>query len=87
MNSILNVSRTSRATITGYVYTPLLPTYNAKAKYNSPFTGWNPSSNVSAAVTINWPKAIPLPASGSIITPGFQTPASTNQVTRTIKLN
>lgn len=89
MNSILNVSRTNRATITGYTYTPVLTTYNAKQKYNSPFTGWNPSTNVTAAVTINWPKTIPVPASGSIITPGFQTsgPSYNNQVTGTIKLN
>ena len=72
-NSILNIRNTSRALIAGYTYTPVLQTYNPKQKYNSPFTGWNTATNVTASITLNWPKSIKLPAAGStIVTSGFQ---------------
>jgi hypothetical protein len=86
MNSVLDVKSTSKATINGYTYTPVLTTYNASAQYDSPFTGWNPVSNTTAAVTINWPKAIAVPTSGSIISSGFQSSGAgyNNQVTTSI---
>jgi hypothetical protein len=86
MNSVLNVKGTSQASITGYNYTPVLPSYDPTAKYNSPFTGWNPVSNTTAAVTVNWPSAIPVPTGAAIVSPGYQNagPTYNNQVTTTI---
>ncbi len=86
MNSVLNVKGTNQATITGYTYTPVITTYNPAQKYDSPFTGWIPSSNVTAAVTIRWPKAIAQPTNSSLLTSGFQTAgaAYNNVVTTTI---
>jgi hypothetical protein len=86
INSVLNVKSTSHATINGYTYTPVLTTYNPAAQYDSPFTGWNPVSNTTTAITIYWPKAIALPTSGAIIGSGFQSsgPTYNNQVSTNI---
>lgn len=88
-NSVLDIRNSAKATITGYVYTPVISTYSATQKYNSPFTGWNTTSNITAALTVNWPKALSLPAKGSpIITSGFQasTTSFSNLVTTTVML-
>lgn len=86
MNSVLDVKSTSQATINGYTYTPVLTTYDPTVNYNSPFTGWNPVTNTTAAVTIYWPSAIALPSSGAIISSGFQSsgPTYNNQVSTNI---
>ncbi len=85
-NSILSLKLSSQATITGYSYTPLITSYNAATKYNTPFTGWNPTTNANTSVTLNWPKAVTLPTSGSILTSGYQSTgaAYNNVVTTTV---
>ena len=75
-NAILSVKASAKANITGYSYTPVLQTYSLTQKYNCPFGGWNPTSNVNATVTLNWPKSIPLPKTGNIITSSFQSAGS-----------
>jgi hypothetical protein len=87
-NAVLDVKLTGRATISGYSYTPLLSSFDPKQKYNRPFTGWDPTTNVTAAITLNWPKAIPLPVGNPVITSVFQSSgaAYNNLETTTIKL-
>jgi hypothetical protein len=90
MNSILDIKDSNGAVIADYTYTPVLKAYDSKQKYDSPFTGWNPTNNVKATVLVNWPKAIKLPAAGnSIITSGFQNLGASinNSVTTSVVLN
>jgi hypothetical protein len=72
-NAVLSVKSSNGAVIKGYVFTPVLHQYNPAGKYNTPFTGWNSSRNVSAEVTINWPGQIPKPdLKAAIVASGYQ---------------
>jgi hypothetical protein len=84
-SAILSLKQSTNAVITGYTYTPVLTSYTSGQQYNTPFTGWSPTSNVSAAVTIKWPKTVTRPTTGSIVTPIFQSSGGTynNFVTTT----
>jgi hypothetical protein len=89
-NAVLSIKSSNGASITNYTYSPVLSAYDPKQKYNTPFTGWIPTNNVTASVLVNWPKAITLPATGSsIITSGFQNLGATynDSVTTSIVLN
>ena len=86
-NSILNVKNTTSAAIRNYVYTPLLQSYDPKQSYNTPFTGWNPSTNVTASIKINWPKALPVPpATAHIIASGFQSQGASYNNSATVSI-
>jgi hypothetical protein len=83
--AVLTLKGTNGASITNYTYTPLITSYNPKANYNAPFTGFSPTSNAQVQVTVDWPSSIPVPAPGSeIINSGFQDTQSNNTVTATI---
>lgn len=71
-NAVLSVKDTNGAVITGYVFTPLIDKYDPQKHYNAPFTGWNPSKNVSAEVTIKWPSSISVPQQSAILGGGYQ---------------
>lgn len=72
-DAILSVRNSNGAVVKGYVYTPVLQKYDPAAKYNAPFIGWNSSRNVSAEVTINWPRGVEHPETKSaLLAPGFQ---------------
>lgn len=87
INAVLAVKATSSATITNYTYTPLITSYNPATKYNDPFMAWHASSNVHAAVTIDWPSSVPLPQGAPpIIASGYQDANSNNSVTTQIVL-
>lgn len=86
-NAVLSVKNTNGAVIKRYLFTPLLNNFNPSGKYNTPFTGWNPSKNVSAEVTINWPAKVSVPdAKTAIVAPGYQdrSPQSNNLVRSSI---
>lgn len=86
-SSILSVKGTTQAAVTNYTYTPLITSYSPAIPYNIPFMAWDPSSNVQAQVTINWPSSIPVPSAGAaIISSGFQDANSNNSVSTNIVL-
>jgi hypothetical protein len=71
-NAVLSVKDTNGAVIKDYVFTPVIDKYDPQKRYNVPFTGWNPSKNVSAEVTVKWPGAIPVPEKAGILGGGYQ---------------
>jgi hypothetical protein len=82
-NAVLSVRNSNGAVVKGYVFTPLIHQYDPAGKYNTPFTGWNSSKNVSAEVSINWPSQIPIPdPKAAIVAAGYQdkSPQSNNSV-------
>ncbi len=86
-SSVLSVKATNGAVIKGYVFTPVLDHYDPSKRYNTPFTGWNPSKNVQAEVTVKWPKNVPVPdTKTAVVAPGFQdrSPEAHNQVRNSI---
>jgi hypothetical protein len=85
-NAVLSVKNTNGAVIKGYVFTPVIDKYDPEKRYNSPFTGWNPSKNVSAEITINWPKGVSMPEKSTILAGGYQdkSPGSNNTLQSSI---
>ena len=79
-NAVLSVKDTNGAVIRDYVFTPVIDRYDPQKRYNSPFTGWNPSKNVSAQVTVKWPAGVPMPEKAAILSGGYQdkSPESNN---------
>ena len=89
IRSILNVKDTIGATIKNYTFTPLMPAVDdPEVKYNTAFTAWNPSKNVTAQVTIKWPHDRPKPAAKGalVLTAGSQdkTPEANNAITSAV---
>jgi hypothetical protein len=72
VNAVLSVKDTNGAAIKGYVFTPVIDKYDPARKYNVPFTGWNPSKNVTAEVTVKWPPGVSLPEKAAYLASGFQ---------------
>ena len=86
-NAVLSIKSTNSAEIKDYYYTPLITSYAESRKYNNPLVGWNPALNVSAQMTVNWPKSIAVPAAGAwIITPNFQNHNSSDNNKATVKV-
>jgi hypothetical protein len=84
---VLGVKATNRATIANYTYTPLITSYTASPNLNIPFMGWHPASNVTAAITVDWPSSIPVPTGAPIIASAFQDAGSNNVVSTKIVLH
>jgi hypothetical protein len=69
-NAVVGISNSVKATISNYFYSPNTSSYSTKINYNTPLTVWNTATNVTAHVTINWPRTVALPKNGSyIVTP------------------
>jgi hypothetical protein len=85
---IVETELMNQGKINNYTYSPLITSYDPTRKYNSPFRAWNNSSNVNAAVTINWPQAVPVPKAGSFIidsrVDNVHAPQGKSSVTQTI---
>jgi hypothetical protein len=76
---IVETELMNQASIRNFTYIPIISSYNPKTIYNGPFLIWNQSTNVNAAVTINWPSALPVPPAGSpIITSAVANPTGAN---------
>lgn len=85
--AVLAVKQSDGVEIKRYVYEPVLDKYDPAKKCNVPFTGWHPSRNVSAEVTVKWPDHIPAPdAKAPILASGFQdkTPDASNSIRTSI---
>ena len=82
-NAVLGLKNCNGAVIKGYVFTPLLDSYDPAEKYNTPFTGWNSTKNISAEITVKWPGGVSVPkAQTAILGAGYQdkSPESNNSV-------
>lgn len=91
-NSVLNIKASDHARITRYDLTPIITQYDPAAQYNTPFTGWNPTTNSSVQLTVDWPCCVDIPKTGSkIITGGFQAiagrPVTGNTVSSSVVLH
>ncbi len=80
--AVLGLKATAQANVTNFTYTPLITSFDPNGNYNNPLVGWNPTSNVTAQVNINWPSSIPVPTGKSIISSGFQTANNNKLSTR-----
>lgn len=83
-NGIVQTQHSNHGTINHFTYTPLLTSYNPEGKYNSPISIAGKSSDVNASVTINWPRGVPMPKTGSAIITSAADNSDATQVINTI---